>query len=50
MATLSEHADVITAAIDAAMDEGFEVETTTCCCGDGLKISDPNNDEEEYIL
>lgn len=50
MATLSEHVDLIEAAIEAAEDDGFTVEATTCCCGAGLMIKDDTTQEVRYVL
>lgn len=49
MATLEEHYKAIADAIAAAEDDGFDVEATSCCCGEGLRIIDINGVEEWLI-
>jgi hypothetical protein len=46
-ARLEEHYRMIQDAINLAEKDGFTVEATTCCCGEGLRIR-PTNEEYPY--
>lgn len=46
-ARLEEHYRMIQDAINLAEKDGFTVEATTCCCGEGLRIR-PTNEECPY--
>jgi hypothetical protein len=50
MATLSEHYNLIDAAIEAAEEDGFAVKAKSCCCGEGLTIENEATGEVEYLL